>query len=159
MGVLGFLENEGGEQDLDSPRWPKLTSRKTLLMVAFTPNGRFSVTGLSYRITCDFLRRNGDLWRTLRSNPIRRSNVHLQMDNARPHTAQDVRKFLEQRRVATIKQNPYSLDLNLCDRFLFLWMKNELRSRSFNSSDEVEEAALQTLRNMGRDVCAGKWTN
>ena len=32
---------------------PKLTRRKTLLMVAFTPNGRFSVTGLPCGITCD----------------------------------------------------------------------------------------------------------
>ena len=140
---------------------PSLTPRKTLLMVAFTANGRFSVTALPYGVTCDatkmveFLQRTGDLWRTLRSNPIRLKDLEFQMDNARPHTAREVRDFLDRRLVSTIPQSPYSPDLNLCDRFLFLWMKNELRHRSFNSTEEVEAAALQSLRSIDRNaMCA-----
>lgn len=141
----------------DSPRKQvvrptAMTNRKTLLLVAFTPNKRFSVTamprGSSIDANCmvDFLRRTGDLWRTLRSNPIHLKELRLQMDNARPHSAHVVRDFIDQRSLTTIWQSPYSPDLNLCDRFLFTWLKNELRLRTFNSSDEVETAALQAFK-------------
>ncbi len=48
--------------------------------------------------------------------------------------------------MTTIWQSPYSPDLNLYDRFLFLWLKNELRHRTFNSFEEVERSALHVLR-------------
>ncbi|QQP51239.1 Uncharacterized protein FKW44_012534, partial [Caligus rogercresseyi] len=41
-------------------------------------------------------------------------------DNARPRTTTDTREFLTRRDVEPVKQSPYSPDLNLCDRFLFL---------------------------------------
>ena len=129
-----------------------MTRQKSLLMVTFTPNKRFSVTALPHGVTVnaqvkvEYLRRTGDLWRTLRSKPIRLSDLHLQMDNARPHTSRPVKECLEKRDVTTIWQSPYSPDLNLCDRFLFLWLKNSLRGMTFSSSEEVESASLQILR-------------
>lgn len=131
-----------------------MTRQKSLLMVTFTPNKRFSVTALPYGVTVNaevmvnYLRRTGDLWRTLRSKPVRLSDLRLQMDNARPHTARPVTEFLEKRDVTTIWQSPYSPDLNLCDRFLFLWLKNSLRGMTFSSSEEVESASLQLLRDI-----------
>jgi hypothetical protein len=135
-----------------------MTSQKSLLLVTFTPNKRFSVTALPYGVTVDaqrmvdYLRRTGDLWRTLRSKPARLSEISLQMDNARPHTARLVKEFLEGRGVTTIWQSPYSPDLNLCDRFLFLWLKNSLRGMTFHSAEEVEEASLQVLREISEDA-------
>jgi len=71
----------------------EMTSKKTLLLVSFTPNKRFSVSATPQGVTLDaqamvdFIRRTGDLWRILRSNPIHLTNLHWQMDNARPHAA------------------------------------------------------------------------
>lgn len=134
-----------------------LTNKKCLLMVAFTPNKRFSVSALPYGKTVDaecmveFLRHTGDKWRTLRSSPIHLNDLLWQMDNARPHTARVVQLFMEQRRVQTVWQSPYSPDLNLCDRFLFRWMKSDLQGQTFHDHKEVEEAALHVLRDMSEE--------
>lgn len=139
-------------------RTSAMTTRKSLLLVMFTANKRFSVQALPYGTTVDtqrmidFLRRTGDRWRTLRSKPVRLNQISLQMDNARPHTASLVKDFLKERNVTTIWQSPYSPDLNLCDRFLFVWLKNELRGKTFNSSSDVEEASLQYLRSISEDA-------
>ena len=133
---------------------PELTNKKTMLLVAFTANKRFSVqaTGpnetVDSQLFIDFLRKTGDKWRTLRSDPIRLSEVHLQMDNARPHSSAATSKFIEDRGVDLVWQSPYSPDFNLCDRFLFNSMKKELRKHSFQSEVEVEEAALRFLRQL-----------
>ena len=74
------------------------------------------------------------------------------MDNARPHTARKVQDFLRERDVTTILQSPYSPDLNLCDRFLFVWLKNALRGMTFNSAVEVEEASLQMPRGISENA-------
>lgn len=142
----------------DAPRLqvvrPGLTNKKCVLIVAFTPNMRFSVTALPYGKTVDaeamvdFIRHTGDKWRTLRSSPLHLHEVLWQMDNARPHTARLVRDFLEKRQVTTVWQSPYSPDLNLCDRFLFRWLKSELRKETFQDHKEVEAAALRALRSM-----------
>jgi len=138
-------------------RQSSMTNRKSLLLLAFTPNKRFLVTALPYGVSVDaqcmvdYLRRTGDLWRTLRSKPVRLNEVSLQIDNARPHTARLVPDFLQEKNITTIWQSPYSPDLNLCDRFLFLWLKNSLRGMTFNSVEEVEEASLRVLREISEE--------
>ena len=128
-----------------------MINQKSLLLLAFMPNKCFLVTALPYGVSVDaqcmvdYLRRTGDLWRTLRSKPVRLNEVSLQIDNARPHTARLVPDFLQEKNITTIWQSPYSPDLNLCDRFLFLWLKNSLRGMMFNSVEEVEEASLRVL--------------
>lgn len=146
----------------DAPRLqvvrPTLTNKKCLLMVAFTPNKRFSVSALPYGETVDanhvveFIRETGNKWRTLRSSPIHLDQLLWQMDNARPHTAHTVRDFLERRQVATVWQSPYSPDMNLCDRFLFRWLKDDLREDTFHDHKEVETAALHALRDMSEEA-------
>ena len=100
----------------------------------------------------DFIRRTGDLWRTLRSNPIHLTNLHWQMDNARPHAAKLIQDFLQHRQTRVLWQSPYSPDLNLCDRFLFRWLKSELRKTVFHSAEEVETNSLQVLRSVSEDA-------
>lgn len=150
---------ERGEPRKQVVRPNAMTKRKSLLMVMFTANKRFSVTALPQGETVDaqqivsYLWRTGNLWRTLRSNPVRLSEISLQMDNARPHVAQLFRDFLQERSVTMIWQSPYSPDLNLCDRFLFLWLKNALRGiMTFNSCQEVADASLQVLRGISESA-------
>lgn len=131
-----------------------ISDKKTMLLVAFTPNKRVSVcttppnTKVDGQYFIDFVRHTGDLWRTLRSNPIHLDEVLWQMDNARPHTCKAVSEFLAGRRVNLLWQSPYSPDFNLCDRFLFKWMKADFSKRSFANHEEVKEAALHWFRQL-----------
>ncbi|PAA78437.1 hypothetical protein BOX15_Mlig030671g1, partial [Macrostomum lignano] len=90
-------------------------------------------------------------WRTLRSKPIHLSDVLWQWDNARPHVARSVQQYMESCGVQLVFQSPYSPDFNLCDRFLFSWMKTDLSRRVFSDHNEVREAALQWARGLDED--------
>jgi hypothetical protein len=131
-----------------------ISEKKTMLLVAFTPNKRVSIcttppnTKVDGQFMIDFIRHTGDLWRTLRSNPIHLDEVLWQMDNARPHSCRAVTDFLATRQVEQLWQSPYSPDFNLCDRFLFKWLKEDFSKRSFADHNEVKEAALQWFRQL-----------
>ena len=106
-----------------------IMDKRTMLIVAFTPNKRFSVSATPPKSTIDsdkfieFVRHTGNKWRSLRTKPIKLSEVVWQMDNARPHTSRATTEFFEQRGIQKLWQSPYSPDYNLCDRFLFSWLK------------------------------------
>src|SRR5436853_7646111 len=68
------------------------------------------------------------------------------------HTSTATRKFLDDRRVSTVWQSPYSPDLNMCDRFLFSALKAALRDKAFQSHLEVEDAALNFFRRISLEV-------
>ena len=132
--------------------------RKTMLLVAFTPNKRFSISAVApgesvnaSRII-DFVRRTGNLWRNLRSNPIHLKDVLWQWDNARPHAARAVKDFLEAKQVTTVYQSPYSPDFNLCDRFLFHWMKSDFSHREFEDHIDLEKAALHWAKQLDEEA-------
>ena len=133
-----------------------MTNRKTLSMVAFTPCDRFSITALPHGSTItaqvfkDFLHHTGEKWRRLRSNPIHLCDVIFQMDNAKPHVSALVTDYLAERHVTILPQSAYSPDLNLCDRFFFAWLKADLRKMHFDSSEDVETAALRCLNSMSK---------
>lgn len=137
-----------------------MTTRKTLLLLAFTPNKRFSVKAMPHgeTVTADvyteFLRNTGDKWRRLHRNPVHLSDLLWQHDNARPHTAVTTKDFCQRRGLDLLWQAPYSPDLNLCDRFLFHLLKTELyaRRQTFNSHLEIEEAALSVLRDIDESL-------
>lgn len=137
---------------------PSLTLRKTMLLVAFTPTGRFSVCATEPNETVDsdkfieFVRHTGDKWRNLRCNPIYLSEIQWQMDNARPHKSGVTQQFLENRGVTLVWQSPYSPDMNLCDRFLLKLLKAALREKTFQSHSEVEKDALHFLRSLPEEL-------
>ena len=54
--------------------------------------------------------------------------------------------FSHSREISTVFQSLYSPDANLCDRFLFLWLKSDFSQRDFDSEDDVEGSALQRAR-------------
>lgn len=138
----------------------QLTDKKTMLLVAFTCDGKFNVdvTGKNDPINAEryseFVHSTGDRWRVLRSDPLKLSQVWWQHDNARPHTAALTTEFFERRGIETIKQPPYSPDLNLADRFLFKHLKKELRKSSYSTAEEVKVASLQVLRAIPKERLA-----
>lgn len=135
----------------------QLTDRKVMLLFAFSPVGRFSVRAVPPGQTVDsdaiiaFIQHTGDLWRKLRQNPIKLHEVLWMWDNARPHASRAVTQFFQQRDVTTVFQSPYSPDFNLCDRFIFSWLKSDFAQREFASHTEVEEAATRWARGLSED--------
>ena len=99
-----------------------LTPNKSLLLICFTVNKKISIKVIPYPQTInsdvyvDFLKTTGDRWRTLRRDPTRLSELHYQHDNAKPHTSNFTKDYLNKRGVSLIFQSPYSPDFNFCDR-------------------------------------------
>ena len=130
----------------------KLTNQKTMLVLMFTANKKFSIYTTGKGETFDsssfvnFLSATGTKWRNLRSDPTRLEELTVQFDNARPHTSMITKSFLERRKVTQVWQAPYSPDLNLCDRWLFEKLKTGLVDMEFKDHQEVEEAVLQVLK-------------
>jgi hypothetical protein len=58
-------------------------------------------------------------------------------DNARSHKSVATMEYLSKRRVSLLAQPAYSLDFNLCDRYLFNYLENQR-----------EKAHLTTVQNL-----------
>jgi histone-lysine N-methyltransferase SETMAR len=130
----------------------KLTPRKCIILVAFSACKRFSVKAMPYGETINgevykqFVHKTGEKWRHLKTHPVRLQDLVWQHDNARPHTKLDVVQFFQKRRVFLLHQSPYSPDLNICDRWMFSYVKKVLRERQFESSYEVLAAFTEILQ-------------
>ena len=136
---------------------PKLTKKKTMLLVAFTGDGKSNIHATANNETVsseryiNFIKDTGEKWRRLRSSPTRLSELWWQHDNARPHCATQTREFLEKRNVTLIRQSAYSPDMNLADRWLFQHLKKDLRRRDFDSYENVQMEALRLLRSIPQE--------
>ena len=132
----------------------RLTPRKCLVLIAMTADLHVSVETLPYgesingEVYKKFVWNTGEKWRKLRHNPLRLKDVVWQHDNARPHVAHNVQEFFQTRGVQIQHQSPYSPDLNLCDRFINDYIKQELRDQSFSNHDEVRVAVDSCLRSL-----------
>ena len=136
---------------------PHLTNKKTLLLIAFSGDGKLNIdytapkeTVTAERYT-DFVKRTGEKWRHLRTSPIHLKNVWWQHDNARPHTAVHTKEFFNRRKIHLIPQSAYSPDLNQCDFWLFKFLKKELRSQKLTTHEEVRNQTVQLIRSLPRD--------
>jgi transposase len=140
----------------------ELTFKKTMLSIAFTGNGKVNMDVTEKGETIDsqryieFVRKTGDLWRTLRSDPTRLSEVIWMQDNARPHTAVVTKEFFERRHVERMEQSPYSPDFNLCDRWLIKEVKKHLRTLHLSSATEVLNAAAHHFSTISSDRFANE---
>lgn len=136
---------------------PKLTNRKTMLLFAFTGDGKCHCQSadpgetVTSEVYVDFIHTIGEKWRTRRNNSTKLCQLWWQHDNARPHTANNTKEFLLRRKVKIIRQSAYSPDLNQCDRWIFKDMKKCLRQRNFLSSHEILESSLHWFNNVPRD--------
>ena len=127
-----------------------------MLLICLTGN-KFSVQALPYGQTVtasvyvEFLKKTGERWRTLRRHPTKLSDLTLQHDNARPHVAKLTKDFLERRNVRVAHQSSHSPDFNILDRWVNAHLKTKFKRMIFSNHIEVEEAALQTLREIPED--------
>ena len=134
-----------------TPR-PKLTPRKTMVIVAYTSQPkRFSLTLLpqgatvNSGITKKFLDDTQRRFRQLQGAPIQLADMVLQWDNASSHTSRETTAHLAKLKVQLVKQSPYSPDLNMCDRFLFRKIKSGMKLSSFNGPEDVETAVRRAF--------------
>ncbi len=67
--------------------------------------------------------------------------IRLHRDNARPHVAHTVTKFLEKQGIQTVPHPLYSPDLASCDFWIFPEIKKALCGVRFESNQHVIKAA------------------
>ena len=113
---------------------PKLTVKKTMLLIAFTCSpANCLVTALPRGVTVtaeymvEFFKSMGHRFNNLKKDKIILKELLLQMDNARPHSAARTQTYLGNTGATVLSQSPYSPDLNLCDRFLFTILQRHCR--------------------------------
>ena len=81
-----------------------------------------------------------------RKEKIGLSRLILHDDNARPHRAWMMTKYLTGNRVDSYQNPPYSPDLSLCDFLLFRKLKNQLLGIHFNIDEEVLKVLDYAIR-------------
>ena len=123
---------------------PKLTTKKTMLLVAFTCSpARFSVTALPKGATVtgedmvDFYKATRQRFNNIRHNRIKFSDLILQHDNARPHAAARTQTYLAGTGVTMLPQSPCSPDLNICDRSLFTILQQHCMGQQYADGNEL----------------------
>ncbi|GFU80823.1 histone-lysine N-methyltransferase SETMAR [Trichonephila clavipes] len=62
----------------------------------------------------------------------------LHHDNASPHTAELTAEFLKQKQIKKIEHTPYSPDLAMCDFWLVINLKKNLRECRFQSEENID---------------------
>jgi transposase len=135
----------------------KLTNKKTLLLLAFTGDGKISAEKCAPGETINseryvaFVRSTGEKWRHVRTNPRKLCDMLWQHDNARPHKSKETQEFFDRRGIPLIKQSAYSPDMNQCDRWVFKYLKHSFRGIRFVDGEEVLSRAVQELRRVSED--------
>jgi hypothetical protein len=84
-------------------------------------------------------------------------------DNARPHTALSVSRFLTKHNNTVLPHPPYSPDLSPCNFFLFPWLQKRLFKWLLCWSSQAfryrhSPAAFRTCRNAGNSVLTEEGT-
>lgn len=97
-----------------------------------------------------------------RKRPIRwqRNDWLLHHDNAPPHTALIIKRFLAKHGTVKLPQPPVSPDLAPCDFFLFSKLKRSLKGRRFESVEEIKEESLRALHAIPKQdfqTCIQQW--
>ena len=106
---------------------PEMTS-KVEIVVAICP--RIAVRELARKLDTNFgsIHRILNRFCNIKKDKMAFMNLLFPMDNARAHSEERTRAYLEQRGVQIDPQSPYSPDLNLCDRFLFTRLQQYCRA-------------------------------
>lgn len=139
-------------------KFSPMTTQKTMLSIAFSPNGRFHLACLPYGKAIDseellkFFKRARELWGKRRKNPLVFGDMHLQFDNAPAHRSKVVKEYFSTAGATLINQSPYSPDYNLCDRFLFRAMKRHFKNLVFENCDDVLNAAITFMKDLSEEM-------
>ena len=75
--------------------------------------------------------------------------------NTPNHTALSIGQFFAERNIVTLKYPPYSLDLTLCDFFLFPKIKSVLKRTHFSDIDSIKMAATTELKKIPENAFQG----
>jgi len=95
-----------------------------------------SITGDRYRL--QLIRLSRALREKRPKHKQRHDKVILLHDNARPHVAKVVKKYLEMLKWDVLLYPPYSSDIAPSDYWLFRRMQHDLKSHRFTSFAEIE---------------------
>ena len=101
----------------------------------FQPNE--TVTGDRYRL--QLMRLSREVKEKRPQYEQRHDKIILQHDNARPHAAQAVKKYLETLKWEVLPHPPYSPDLAPSDYHLFRSMTHGLAEQHFRSYEETKK--------------------
>ena len=100
----------------------------------------------------------GIFWCLIRSVHYKQQNLWeahawaLHHNNTPAHTALSIHQFLTERNIATLKHLPYSLDVALCDFFLFPKIKSVLKETHFSDIDFIKMAAMMELKKIPKNA-------
>jgi transposase len=75
----------------------------------------------------------------------------LMQDNARPHTAQHTKDFLEENDIRTITHPPYSPDLNPIE-LVWAYLKKKIMTKVYNNLDEVLERVFEEWYSISQEM-------
>jgi len=73
-------------------------------------------------------------------------------DNARPHTALSVSRFLTKHNVAVLPHPPYSPDHSPCNFFLFPQLKKRLKGWWHENIEAIQAAAMMELTGIPKEA-------
>ncbi|GBN04599.1 hypothetical protein AVEN_148590-1 [Araneus ventricosus] len=107
----------------------------------FIPKGQT----VNKELYLEILERLRDAIRRKRSEKWATNDWFLLHDNAPPHRALIVKKYLARHSVTTLEHSPYSPYLAPADFYLFPPLKLKLKGHRFMDSDEVIENATKQL--------------
>ena len=137
--------------------------KKYMLTIFWNPNG-FSVVKVlpeNERFTAEYFINNilKELYEKTKQLPNRDNRkVTLHYDNARPHTARKVTRFLEENHMKKAPHPPYSPDIAPCDFFLFGYIKDKLKGESFESVDSLLERVKEILNGISKEILRSAFT-
>ncbi|UYV71619.1 hypothetical protein LAZ67_8003870 [Cordylochernes scorpioides] len=156
---------ERGEPKPKKARFTK-SKVKTLLVTFFYINGlvhhEFIPFGrtINQEVYLRIMRRLREAVRLKRPERWQNNDWILHVDNARPHTAHVVLKFLAKHSTIQIPHPPYSPDLAPNDFFLYPKLKMKLKGRKFDNVDMIQAESKATLRNLSKSdfiSCFDNW--
>ena len=127
-----------------------------MILLAVTGDGKVAVKVCGRSETVDseryvqFVHNVCEKWRHLRSSPTQLPQLTWYFENARPHRAWNTLDFCAIRKVTLLRQSPYSIHLNLCDRFILRDLKEHLRKQNYLDTIEVKDQTLQWLKSIAQ---------
>ena len=70
----------------------------------------------------------------------------LHHNNAQCHTALSITELLTSKGIPVVPQSPYSPNFSPCDLFLFPKLKNILKGRQFETSENIQKSVTDMLK-------------
>ncbi|GBN25324.1 Mariner Mos1 transposase [Araneus ventricosus] len=130
---------------------------KTMHVVFFDSEGLVNTefllegTTLNASTYVEILKRLLQRIKRVRPQYAKQGDWTLLHDNARPHTAFLVQKFLDKRKFVSLNHPPYSPDLSLLDFFLFPKLKSALKGQMFSHISDIQRNVTTQLKAIPKD--------